>query len=364
MKKIAIGAATSLMAILILIVGIGSSWFTNWNVKTWFGKGVEDIGMPSQSFENDGDGIKVSENQNNGVYFTSATIERANFALYGIPNNADSAKLLTATAYPADAVVTFDWTVEWIVSTIDTTDHTTTEVVTDYVTVTPLKDGSNQATITCLKPFPYRIAIRARVREADLDAVCHVDYEKKVERAVLTFSPSTGSPSVIEFDVLRKTVNGKLTMPLTQSFSVSGEWVYSRSTVSPAWLPATGDIRFLLKCNRTVFDEMKADGINLEGFIPYESYPYDTTRRLSDLIIHMGEDNAPDGKKLADYPELLKSVATWLSTHPDKSFFSIQMFSSTSAEGYFAGGEYPVFLTPESFTQVSNVEMLESAVTF
>jgi len=360
MKKIIASIVTLLLAAVIVVtVGIGSAWFTNWNVKTWFNSWGKDKNVPAQAFENDEAGVQISKNQNNGVYFTSETIAPASYSLYGVPKKADSAKLVTATAYPADTVVTFEWSVEWVTSTIDTVDHTTSMVVTDYVTVTPLTDGSNQATVTCLKPFPYRIMIKAKVREGNSNGICFVDYEKKVESAVLTFSPSRGSVSMLTCNMVNDTMHEKITMPLTEEFTIQGEWNYSFSTVDPEWLPESID--FLLRFNRTVFNEMKADGINLDGFILYESYPGEATRRLSDLIIHMGEDGIPDGKTIADYPELLRSVATWLSQHLDKAICDISVLDDS---GRYQSNYYPIYLTAESFTQVSNVEMSDSSVIF
>lgn len=97
-------------------------------------------------------------------------------------------KSISATVLPATASnKKVDWTVTW-------SDETQTGNVSEYVTVTPISDGSTQATVTCHKAFAGEIIVTATTREGGFSAHCIVTYVGVPTDIKLTgeVSPSNG----------------------------------------------------------------------------------------------------------------------------------------------------------------------------
>lgn len=99
-------------------------------------------------------------------------------------------KTLTATVYPMDATNRLvDWSIAW-------SNQGKSEEVTDYVTVTPTYDGSNEATVTCLKPFGSdQITITVITRQGGFTATCIVTFRGVATSIYLTSDVSPTSNS-------------------------------------------------------------------------------------------------------------------------------------------------------------------------
>lgn len=133
-----------LAAIIVLVCGIGSSWFTNGDIATWFnswGKGTEqEQPADEEQGEETGEeqeqgGMLVEEGDSNGISLMSVKIAAADYDEYGISPMAESAQLLTATITPDTAA---DKAVDWSVSFVNPSSEWSKEhSVTDCVTVTP-----------------------------------------------------------------------------------------------------------------------------------------------------------------------------------------------------------------------------------
>lgn len=96
---------------------------------------------------------------------------------------------LTATVMPEDAPdKSVDWSIAWNEAPTYGDDP-----VTDYVTLTPQSDGSNVATVTCLKPFALdTIIITCTTRVGGFTATAQVSYAGFPTELGFTTSSMTG----------------------------------------------------------------------------------------------------------------------------------------------------------------------------
>lgn len=176
-----------LAAIIVLVCGIGSSWFTNGDIATWFnswGKGTEQE-QPAdeeQGEEQEQGGMLVEEGDSNGISLMSAEIPVEDFAANGISPMAETAYTLTATITPDNAD---DKAVDWSVAFVNPeSEWATGKTVTDYVTVTPTSDGALTANVECLQAFGEQISVTVTSRDNEsATANCTVDYAKRVTEA-------------------------------------------------------------------------------------------------------------------------------------------------------------------------------------
>lgn len=187
MKKIFSSVlALVLAAAVVITVGIGSSWFTNWNVKNWFnswGKGTEAT-QPDNSDVNENEntsssGAIIGSVENNGIQLLSAQIPVEAYSANGVSEKVETAYVLTATITPAAAEnKNVEWSVAWVNSD---SEWASGKAVTDYVTVTPTADGSLIATVSVLQPFGEQVKITVVSREnSEATANCVCDYVKRL----------------------------------------------------------------------------------------------------------------------------------------------------------------------------------------
>ncbi|MBQ9781692.1 MAG: hypothetical protein IJW26_00745 [Clostridia bacterium] len=112
------------------------------------------------------------ETSNISVYLTSSeTIIDS--------ENGTVSKTITATVYPEDAPNKLvDWSIDWDVNNIGDD-----AIISDYITITPLEDGSNVATVTCYQGFEgSSFMIYAKTRIGQYTATCLVTYDGAPEK--------------------------------------------------------------------------------------------------------------------------------------------------------------------------------------
>lgn len=118
--------------------------------------------------------VIIRNNYENGLSLQTTKIAPAQYSLYGISEQTETALLLEAHVEPATANVFLDWTVGWV-----DPEHMLAQnkTATDYVVVTPTSDGAASATVECLQEFGAQINVIVSVRtNPDVKAVCTVDY--------------------------------------------------------------------------------------------------------------------------------------------------------------------------------------------
>ena len=178
-----------LVIAIVIACGIGSSWFTNSDIATWFnswGKGEQPEQPDEETPEEEG-GMQIGEAEENGISLMSAHIAPADYEEYGISPMAESAQQLTATVMPENAT---NKAVDWAVRFKDPdSEWAKDKTVTDYVTVTPTEDGALTANVENLKAFGEQIEVVVTSRDnPDASAVCTVDYAARILGATVTFS--------------------------------------------------------------------------------------------------------------------------------------------------------------------------------
>lgn len=212
-NAIAAVVAIVLAVVIVIACGIGSSWFTNSDIATWFnswGKG-EHTEQPDEVTPEEGgeDGAVLEESESNGVALMSAKIATADYEAYGVSPLADTAYTLTATLDPADILDNgITLSAEW---TNSSDSWALGKEVSDYVTLSEYEIVSGDSiTIECLQNFGEQITITA-VADADdsITATCTVDYLQKVTSVTLSFGDVTSgaktSPSSWSFPTVWET---------------------------------------------------------------------------------------------------------------------------------------------------------------
>lgn len=186
--------ALILAAAIVIACGVGSSWFTNSDIATWFnswGKG-EQTEQPDEETPEEEGGMQIGEAEGSGISLMSAEIAAADYEEYGVSAQAENAFTLTATLTPADSYdKTVDWSVRWQNSNSSWAKGKT---VTDYVTVTPTSDGALTASVACLQDFGEKIEVVCTSRaNENASATCVCDYAKRVESFSIVCDDSSGS---------------------------------------------------------------------------------------------------------------------------------------------------------------------------
>lgn len=186
--------ALILAAAIVIACGVGSSWFTNSDIATWFnswGKG-EQTEQPDEETPEEEGGMQIGEAEGSGISLMSAEIAAADYEEYGVSAQAENAFTLTATLTPADSYdKTVDWSVRWQNSNSSWAKGKT---VTDYVTVTPTSDGALTASVACLQDFGEKIEVVCTSRaNENATATCVCDYAKRVESFSITCEDGEGS---------------------------------------------------------------------------------------------------------------------------------------------------------------------------
>lgn len=162
-----------LIAGIVLATAVGSSWYTNPDISTWFngwGKGVEAV-----SDEADGSTI-ITEGESNGIRLISTYVGEEDHEEYGISaQTGEEVYTLTATYIPEDT--THQETTYTISFQDPESTWATGKVVTDYATVTQASAGSTTATLTVLQAFSEPIIVTATSnRNNNINATVTVHY--------------------------------------------------------------------------------------------------------------------------------------------------------------------------------------------
>ncbi len=182
-KNTAIGiAAVAVAGAFTIGLGAVSSWFTNWNVKTWFGRGggnatvqPENPNIPDYVGQ---DNAVISNGESNGIKLMSAILPRSAYVANGVSAQADTAYTLTATLSPTEVTDNrVVYSAEWVNAE---SDWATDKAVSDYVTVTQ-KDYGLTATVECKQAFGEQVIITCYAfGDETVNATCTVDYRVRI----------------------------------------------------------------------------------------------------------------------------------------------------------------------------------------
>lgn len=177
---IVIAVVTAILALAIVIIGVGSSWFTNPAVKTWFGATEQEQPKPDEGKNPEADkgtgGMDIADGSvtESGIKLNRRVISRASYEEEGISPLAESAYTLTVSVQPAGATDSFVWTI--------------TGNDDEGVTLTPM---GKSAKVVCNKAFSTQKVIKVTSKSnSAITASCTVDYYKRLQGVTLN-APAT-----------------------------------------------------------------------------------------------------------------------------------------------------------------------------
>lgn len=194
----AVISGIAVVGVLAFFLGVVSSWYTNWDTSTWFGRGggnstvqPDDPNKPDVGYDMGHDGAIITVGGGNGIRLTSAKLPVSAYAANGVSQYADTAYILTATVSPSDATNTaLDWSVAFVEPD---SEWATGKTVTDYVTVTPTADGASTAAVECKQAFGEQVIVKCvSTDNPDAYATCTVDYSVKILSSVFGGSHVSG----------------------------------------------------------------------------------------------------------------------------------------------------------------------------
>ena len=161
------------------------------------------------------DNMLVSDVENKGL-----TLAMTPLLASELSPQAESGLTLTATVSPAEATdKTLDWTVEWADSSNAWAQG---KKATDYVTITPTSDGSNVATVECLKDFGAQLIVKSTSRSnPNAYATCTLDYYARITGATVEITNESGAKTDFTMgEVSKEQIS--LGMPCLASISSGG----------------------------------------------------------------------------------------------------------------------------------------------
>lgn len=172
-KSITISSIVAvILAAVLVVIGVGSQGFRNWDLTTWFQSGQITEKDPPTNV----DGII---NVPQSIQFCSALSEGASDY---------EPQTVGVTVTPSNAtIIRCDWSLEWVIAGGPDPDG----VVTDYVTFTATEDPLF-VTVNCLKAFARRISLKATVvgyginpaamdpQEIEYSASTEIGYNKRI----------------------------------------------------------------------------------------------------------------------------------------------------------------------------------------
>lgn len=183
--------------IAIILCGMMTSWFQDWNPYCWFGHSYNEEGIctkcgaeqPAEVVEPE-EPDEGDEPLENGGMVAAAVPSKSNMRL-GVRRAAqtpagENTYELTATIEPEDPTeFGMSWNVRW---STPASAWSSGKNVSDYVTVT--QGEGLKATVTCLQAFGEKVTVEAHATGGgvSLSASCSCDYVKRVENVHLKVS--------------------------------------------------------------------------------------------------------------------------------------------------------------------------------
>lgn len=185
-----------LAGIIVLVCGIGSSWFTNGDIRTWFNSwGQKDSVGNSSAGSSDDDNTETEEKLEDFAF--SPDTENKHISLkvtpYSVAVSSEEdddggesgdefeeggedvdiepvRKLITATVTTTVKDPKIDWTIEVQDPKEEEIDYS------NIITLEPTEDGANTAIVTCYDAFDETFIIKATLRDVGVYGSCKVEF--------------------------------------------------------------------------------------------------------------------------------------------------------------------------------------------
>lgn len=191
MKKLTIsGVIAVIVAIAMVIVcGIGSNWFKNGDIKTWFdnwGQGTSETESPNDDQEDNGKPV-TDENgtqlpNDEIINLPRAMTFRSATSLDGKDADYDSVTVRIKVTPVETDVKSITYTAIWVNAA---SVWAKGKNVSDFLSVKQTTENSTDAVIQCLKPLGEQVKITVTVTsqdDASASAECIVDFAKRIEK--------------------------------------------------------------------------------------------------------------------------------------------------------------------------------------
>ena len=186
---------TAIVLAGVIALLVCTNCFTNWNKYCQWGHDYDEYGVCKRCGEEKPDNaqaeyFQIEAEANGRNIIALSQINRKAYSVMGIPASVESAYTLTATISPSNADNTrVQWSVEFV---NPDSEWATGKDPANYVKAQPTVDGSNQATVTCLKAFSEPINVIATSEDNEgAFASCLCDYVKRVVGMDLSISANT-----------------------------------------------------------------------------------------------------------------------------------------------------------------------------
>lgn len=183
--------ALALIVIAVILCGMLTSWFKEWNPFCWFGHKYDDSGICERCGAEQLDDVKPDDDVDQALISGGMLAEVADedgIALHLVRKAAPVGASATAVSndYTITATVkpeaadnkSVDWTIRW--KNPDSA-WAQGKSVTDYCTITPESDGALVATLHNVKDFGELIEVIATSRDnPEKQGTCRVNYVQKI----------------------------------------------------------------------------------------------------------------------------------------------------------------------------------------
>lgn len=300
-KAVAVFIALVILAGIVCAAGYGSrdgsgKWFKNADIATWFnswGKGNVADGKE----DNEPAVIAISdigEKMYSGVSYILPRALTYTSASESKPEYVENGELtLTAELSNVFIKVEYEWSLSWA------DDETIDDVPGYYVSLDPVKDGSNTATLKLLEPFDKAILVTCSIKDGgggnSNAGTCRLDYLKRIGGIDCKFKGNDFGKTVVSSKPVswwcsRGTVSVDEVLPTSVNIYINGTL---RQAIEK-------NLKFIVQFKPFISDEITVNNENGELYLPDKSYEY------SDFIVDFDRFN--DSQKQAIYYAYAKAT--------------------------------------------------------
>lgn len=201
-KKGAIGIAAVAVA-TALAVGLGavSSWYTNWDVKSWFNKpskpdneitdtvpdnpdNPDNPDTPNDDITND---VDYSGNVDMGIDGSILDVGNDGIMTVGIDSVNDCGDIYYQLTAENDGKENLIWSMSWA----NTTGWASDKDINDYISLSNQSSDTKQVQLRCVKPFGKQVIVKASIEDnSDIFGTITVDYGQKIIGSELVIADS------------------------------------------------------------------------------------------------------------------------------------------------------------------------------
>lgn len=163
-----------IVAAIIITCGIGTSWFTNGNMSTWFNSWGKGSTVEAEKDSDDEKDTSINQGSEMESFIFYPETNNNQIALFITPlaisaeNKAAVSKEITAIVTSTIKAKQIDWTIE------SENKETSDKDLSEIITVKPTEDGAKTAIVSCYSAFEGTMIIKATLRGIGVYGTCKV----------------------------------------------------------------------------------------------------------------------------------------------------------------------------------------------